>query len=699
MSSNIFKHQASTHLQTALNNPKAQFRDGQLEAIHALTQERARLLVVQRTGWGKSIVYFIATKILRSTGNGPTIIISPLLALIRNQIEAATRLGLTAQTINSDNKEDWEEIEIAFKENRIDVLFISPERLANQAFSQSVLIPTLDSSGLGLLVVDEAHCISDWGHDFRPDYRRIVRLLNLLPTNVPALATTATANNRVVKDIKLQLGNSLRVIRGNLIRDSLRLQTIPFGTKGERLAWLTHFIPKLPGSGIIYTLTVRDAEVVADWLILNDIRAAAYFGGQEGRVELEQGLLNNELKVLVSTSALGMGFDKPDLGFVIHYQRPGSIVAYYQQVGRAGRAIDRAYGILLSGSEDDDILNYFQDNAFPAEAYIKDVLQALSDAENGLSRRELDQALNIRSGKINHVLRLLSAEEQPPVTKQGSRWFRTAVAYTFDQEKVEKIRAIRQAEQEQMAQYLGSSDCLMQFLQTALDDPAAKPCGHCSPCRGKDIVSREIDLADLEKANQFLKRSYVPIEPRKQWPKSGMFTTYKWEKLTIPVEYRAERGYALCSWGDSGWGMLVKNGKQRDKVFDTELVNGVVEMIQAHWQPEPLPTWITAVPSLNNPTLVPRFAKQVANHLGIPFVPAVKKVRPTEPQKLMQNNFNQAKNLDGAFQITGWDGLNGNVILIDDMIDSGWTLSIVATLLREAGSGLVYPMALAKVKK
>jgi ATP-dependent DNA helicase RecQ len=363
--------QALALLRQALNNPRIDFRDGQWEAIDQLVNRRARLLIVERTGWGKSSVYFIATRILRDRGQGPTLIVSPMLALMRNQIEAADRLGIRALTINSTNRDDWPNLSRAILANQADAVLISPERLANDQFVQSVLLPV--AQRIGLLVVDEAHCISDWGHDFRPDYRRLLNVLRRMPPNMPILGTTATANNRVVADVQAQLGN-IGVQRGPLTRDTLALQTLRLPDQSARLAWLAEHIPQLPGTGIIYTLTKRDANQVADWLTGKGINARAYYSnviaaGYEDsdayRRHLEDMLLRNEIKALVATTALGMGYDKPDLGFVVHYQAPGSIITYYQQVGRAGRAIDRAVGVLLSGREDNDIHDYFRSSAFP----------------------------------------------------------------------------------------------------------------------------------------------------------------------------------------------------------------------------------------------------------------------------------------------------------------------------------------------
>ncbi|MGD1715352.1 RecQ family ATP-dependent DNA helicase [Dapis sp. BLCC M172] len=689
---NINKQKALFLLRQALNNSSAEFRDGQWEAIEAITQNQSRLLVVQRTGWGKSFVYFLATRLLRDKGKGITLLISPLLALMRNQISAAERIGINAQTINSSNSEEWEKVENNLSAGKVDILLISPERLANENFRENILIPI--AKNIGLFVVDEAHCISDWGHDFRPDYRRIVRILQALPQNIPVLATTATANNRVVDDIVVQLGENLKISRGSLTRDSLQLQNIYLSFPPARLGWLAEHLPNIPGSGIIYTLTVRDAERVTNWLKFQGINVAAYHSNKETeeREELEQQLLNNEVKALVATVALGMGFDKPDLGFVIHYQRPGSVVHYYQQVGRAGRAVENAYGILLSGAEDEEITNYFIQTAFPPEAHNQAVLNALNQAEDGLSIPMLEEHLNLTNGQINKVLKLLSIETPSPVKKIGSKYYATPINYQTNTEKIEKLTQIRRQEQARMWDYMESQKCLMQFLRKELDDPNPHPCGKCAICLGKPIFSENVSSKFVTEAVKFLRSSEQIIEPRKKWPKDAL-STYNFNGNISP-ELRAEVGRSLSLWNDAGWGELVKKGKYTDNHFSNRLVQATYEMIK-RWQPQPFPTWVTCIPSLNRPELVPNFAQSLAKKLGLPFVPCVIKIHHTSLQKEMSNSYKQAHNLDGAFEINHWSGMRGNVFLVDDVVDSRWTFTVVTALLRRAGSGKVFPLTLA----
>jgi ATP-dependent DNA helicase RecQ len=701
------EHCALALLRQSVGHAQAVFRSGQFEAIAHLIERRGPLLVVQRTGWGKSNVYFIAAKLLREQNAGPTIIISPLLALMRNQIAAAERMGVRAARITSEEKNRAERARIRDEllADRVDVLLISPERLGNEEFVRTMLQPV--AARIGLLVVDEAHCISDWGHDFRPDYRRITRILQSLPLNMRVLATTATANDRVVADLKSQLGAALTVQRGKLARASLQLQNILLPDETARLAWLAHTLPQLPGSGVIYTLTIRDARTVAAWLRENGIDAEPYWGaldeelGQPGlRERLETRLLNNELKALVATTALGMGFDKPDLAFVIHYQLPASAVHYYQQVGRAGRALPDAFAVLLGGGSDTEITDHFIETAFPPRELVEKILAQLASAADGLTLGELQIRLNAPRGRLEHALKLLSLESPAPLLHLDKRWQRTAapLAPAF-WERVERLTALRKHEQARMLEYLRARVCLMQFLARELDEHDAPPCGRCAVCRGEPLLADTFPSEFAERAAHFLRRTHHPISPRKLWPK-GAFTVFNFSGRIAP-ELAAEEGRVLAIWGDAGWGQLVRDGKYpRDHAahFDDRLVAAAVEMIGI-WNPQPPPAWVTCVPSLNHTTLVADFAERLARALNLPFHPALRKVHVTPPQKEMQNSFQQARNLDGAFAAVRCADFAKPMLLVDDMVDSGWTFTVCAALLRQAGSGPVFPVALAQTSK
>lgn len=665
----------------------ARFREGQEEAIRHIVEGRGRLLVVQRTGWGKSFVYFIATKLLREGGSGPTLLISPLLALMRNQIAAAERMGVRAVTINSDNQKDWGSVEARIQRNEVDILLISPERLANERFRTEVLAGVAER--IALLVVDEAHCISDWGHDFRPHYRLLERIVRTLPPNLRLLATTATANNRVMDDLGTVLGPNLVVSRGDLNRPSLALQTMRLPSQAERLAWLAAQVAALPGHGIIYTLTVRDAVQVADWLTSRGLNVESYTGETgERRPALEQALLGDRVKALVATTALGMGFDKPDLAFVIHYQTPGSVVAYYQQVGRAGRALAAAYGVLLSGEEETDITDYFIESAFPTRDEVQEVLGALQAAPNGLSVPELLGRINLSKGRTEKTIALLSLESPAPIAKQGTKWQLTAanLSEAF-WERAERLTELRHDEQRQMQEYVSLPSGHMGFLIQALDGDPSTVHAPALP-----LLPTTTDPALVREAVAYLRRTSLPIEPRRQWPAGGM--PQHGTRGHIAPALQAQPGKALCILGDAGWGSLVRQGKYRDRRFADELVEACAVLVR-EWNPQPAPAWVTCIPSLRHPDLVPDFARRLAAALNLPFHAVLEKTDNRPEQKTMANSIQQARNIDGSLANSGQALHAGSVLLVDDMVDSRWTLTVAAWLLRSHGGGEVFPLALA----
>jgi ATP-dependent DNA helicase RecQ len=665
----------------------AAFREDQESAISHVVEGRGRLLVVQKTGWGQSSVYFIATKLLREQGAGPALLISPLLALMRNQIAAAERMGVRALTINSENVAEWEAVEAKLARDEVDILLVSPERLANEHFRNNVLGPV--AGRISLLVVDEAHCISDWGHDFRPHYRFIEGIVRRMPANLRLLATTATANNRVLDDLQTVLGPNLTVSPGELSRSSLLLQTMRIPSQAERMAWLATHIPNTTGSGIVYTLTVRDTEQVAEWLRSRGINAQAYSGESGGRrVELENALLENRVKVLVATTALGMGFDKPDLAFVIHYQTPGSVVGYYQQVGRAGRALAAAHGVLLSGHEETEINEYFIESAFPSRAEVAQVLDALHRAPAGLTVNELMRQVNVSKGRIDKTLLLLSLESPAPIVKQNTKWTLTAAElHQSFWERAERLTALRRTEQAQMQEYVGLASGHMEFLIRALD-------GDASTFQPPNLqpLPAAADPELVKEAMAFLRRTSLPLEPRKVWPSGGL--PHLGVKGKIAPEQQLRPGKILCVWGDAGWGDAVRLGKYRDRRFGDDLVAACVELVR-RWNIQPAPRWVTCIPSRRHPDLVPDFARRLAVALALPFQAVLAKTDDRAEQKTMANSVQQARNIDGSLAINTSTVPAEPVFLIDDMVDSKWTLTVAAYLLTSHGSGPVYPLALA----
>ncbi|HUF99440.1 MAG TPA: RecQ family ATP-dependent DNA helicase [Ilumatobacter sp.] len=676
-------------LQRLTGRAEAEFRDGQREAITALVDDRARVLVVQRTGWGKSAVYFLTTHLLRAQGLGPTLLISPLLALMRNQIEAAERLGLRCMTINTSTKTTVRELVAALEANDVDLLLISPERLANPEFAQQIM--PLVRERPGLIVIDEAHCISDWGHDFRPDYRRIRGVVERMAgSGVPVLGCTATANDRVVADVAAQLGAELTVFRGPLRREGLALSSIRIDRQAERLVWLTTVIPQLAGSGIVYCLTVRDTEIVADWLSRHDISAIAYHSDldTDAKIAAEDQLLRNDIKVLVATVALGMGYDKPDLGFVIHYQSPGSPVGYYQQVGRAGRALPTSVGVLLRGLEDEQIQNYFIERAFAEERLVQDVIAEFDDAANShdpqVSLIRLQVKLNVRKGVLDAVVRQLEVDGAL-LRISAQVYQRTNEPWAYPTVRVDEVTAARRAEQQAMTDYLTSTNCRMQFLAGLLDDPHAAACGICDNCTGVNAAV-ELAVEAVAEAEVFLRKRPLIIKPRKR-----CYDFVADKGTAIPAGEQSEEGRALAILGDGGWGQLVRDGRQAGQ-FDDRLIDALADMIRV-WQHDLPFQWVTAVPSLRTPRLVASVAERLAALLGLPFAPVVSRVADRPPQKTQANAFHLERNVAGAFRVAKPPA--GAVLLIDDLFDSGWTLTEVGRVLRRAGSGRVYPVVLA----
>ncbi|MDO9355794.1 MAG: RecQ family ATP-dependent DNA helicase [Solirubrobacteraceae bacterium] len=676
-----------------LAGPTAEFREHQLDAVRDLVADQARVLCVQRTGWGKSAVYFVATALLRERGAGPTLIVSPLLALMRNQVAAAERLGLRAHTINSTNRDAWTEIQGHLDRDDVDLLLVSPERLNNPQF-RSNMLPVF-AEKVGLLVIDEAHCISDWGHDFRPDYRRIQDMLERLPSTVAVLCTTATANDRVVDDVTAQLGRGngddgergeqqLRTYRGPLTRESLRLEVVDLPDKADRLTWLSTYLPQLPGSGIVYTLTKNDAETVASWLNERGIPAAAYSGQTETaeREAIEERLLSNDLKAVIATSALGMGYDKPDLGFVVHYQAPGSVVSYYQQVGRAGRAIDDAQVVLLRGAEDRKIQDYFINQAFPPEAKVDQVMEMLRGAgTSGMGVNELLNGVQLGKSRLGAMLKVLDVEGA--LEKKGSRYVVADGDWQYDGERYALVTELRRHEQDAMAAFGADGRCLMRALEEELDDPEPQDCGRCAVCT-EARWDGPLDPATSRAAQEHLRAQPLEIDAKKMVPDAAG------SMKRIPDGVQTEPGRALARLGDAGWDRLVDAGKRAGR-FDDELVKGAADLVR-RWGP-PI-AWVTAVPSTRTGPLVPEFAERLAAELGLPYAEVLVTAAERPPQREMENTPMQVANVRGAFA-TYEEIPEGPCLLVDDLRLSGWTLAMTGGQIRQRGCPAVFPFALA----
>jgi ATP-dependent DNA helicase RecQ len=645
---------------------------------------------VQRTGWGKSAVYFVATALLRARGAGPTVIVSPLLALMRNQIAAAERAGTRAVTVNSTNLDDWESVYDDVRAGAVDVLLVSPERLNNPGFRDEVL-PELAAT-TGLLVVDEAHCISDWGHDFRPDYRRIRTLLGELPTGTPVLATTATANGRVVADVAEQLSSDTLVLRGSLDRESLHLSAAVLPSPAHRLAWLADHLPTLPGSGIVYTLTVAATEDVASFLRAQGITATAYSGRTENaeRLAAEQDLLDNRIKALVATSALGMGFDKPDLGFVVHLGAPSSPIAYYQQVGRAGRGVARAEVVLLPGREDEDIWRYFASLGFPSQEQVRTTLAALGEAP--LSTAALESRVDLRRTRLETMLKVLDVDGA--VRRVQGGWVSTGLPWAYDADRYARVAADRAAEQQAMRDYVSDPGCRMTFLRWQLDDPevtGTTRCGRCDHCTGQPLATA-VSPAAMAAASAALGRVGVEVEPRKLWP-TGMAALGV--GLSGKITDGALVGRALTRLSDLGWGSRLRSLLAGpDAPVPDDVVAGLVDVLRG-WGWDERPVGVVAVPSRARPVLVGSIAARLSEIGRLPLLGALERTR-DEPVRERSNSAMRLREVAGSLAVpTSWSLGAGPVLLVDDLAVERWTLTEAARVLRAAGAPAVLPLVLA----
>jgi ATP-dependent DNA helicase RecQ len=699
------REQAERYLH-ALAGGHARLREDQWTAISALVTGRRRALVVQRTGWGKSAVYFIATALLREAGAGPTVIVSPLLALMRNQVEAAARAGIHARTINSANAADWGQVYKEVAAGEVDVLLVSPERLNNPGFRDEVL-PRLTEAA-GLIVIDEAHCISDWGHDFRPDYRRIRTLLESLPQGIPVLATTATANERVTRDVAEQLhtgtAGEVLVLRGALDRESLRLAVVSLPGAPQRLGWLAARLrdDSLPGSGIIYTLTVAAAYETAAFLREQGFTVAAYSGkdDQAQRLRAEDDLHGNRVKALVATSALGMGFDKPDLGFVVHLGAPQSPVAYYQQIGRAGRGVERAEVVLLPGREDRDIWAYFASLAFPPEHQVRRTLAALADAGRPLSTAALETRVDLSRGRLESMLKVLDVDGA--VCRVPGGWESTSRPWSYDGERYDRVAAARSREQRAMLDYVTTSDCRMEYLRRQLDDPEAAPCGRCDNCTGRHWPS-DVPEDGAQAARARLQRPGVEVEPRKMWPAGMADLGVSGASGKIPAALLAETGRALGRLTDLGWGATLRqllaeatpDGPVSDQVLD-----GIVKVLAA-WDWDERPTAVVTMPSRSRPALIGSLGERIARLGRLGYLGSLGYATPDGPGPRRHNSAQRLAALWSALTVPDEvrealeAGQAGPVLLVDDRIETGWTMTVAVRLLREAGAPAVLPLALA----
>ncbi|MBY9073742.1 DEAD/DEAH box helicase [Nocardioides sp. WL0053] len=683
----------------AMAGPDARLREDQTTAVAALSEPASRVLVVQATGWGKSAVYWAATAVRRSEGFGPTLVVSPLLSLMRDQVAAAGRAGLRAATLNSSNIDEWSAVEEAIGSGALDVLLVSPERLANPGFGRRVLDRL--AGNLGLLVVDEAHAVSDWGHDFRPDYRRVSDVLQRLNPQTPVLATTATANARVTDDVARQLGDTTLVLRGPLARASLELSVVDRLSPLERYAWVVDHLPRLPGSGIVYALTVADAQRLA--AAVREVHGAdypveAYTGQLEAgqRESLEDALRDNRLKALIATSALGMGYDKPDLGFVVHVGAPPSPVSYYQQVGRAGRAIEHAHAVLLPSDADAGVWDYFATATIPKPEQVSRVLEVVPTGE-AVSVAAVEAQSGVRRGRVELMLKQLAVDGVVDRVEGG--WTATGVPWEYDAEHYDGIVAVRRREADIMRAYTHGSRCLMQLLQESLDDPTAEPCGRCSVCRGElpEALAGAADPATVAAVTGLLRGQVHVVEPRKMWP-GGAFGS----RGRIAPQEMPENGRALVYADAPEWRETVAAIFARDAAAPEEVKDACVRLL-SQWRTSwtARPEVVVDLAAAGFPTLT----RDVADHLAgigrlerasLPDTgggPAdLRELSSAEEAALWRDRLSAAQ--DGSAPEVGAAVGGRSALLVVDASSSLWPVTVASAVLRRAGAAAVLPLLL-----